>query len=73
MIDNKTVLTLTTENELILLRKVIDDTFWNDTENIFCIPVNRLDDNEILKTSNLLGINVGAYNYIICESDYTTP
>ena len=73
MINNKTVLTLTTENELILIRKVIDDTFWNDTENIFCVPVNRLDDNEILKVSNLLGVNVGEYDYIICESDYTTP
>ena len=53
------------------LRSVLEDRYWNDHENIICVPVKELTDEEIREIfeSSMDVNNVRKAQYIITQID----
>lgn len=52
-----------------ILRKVFDEKYWNDHENIICVPTNRITEEEFdrLLDFDLEKIDVKEVQFLIAE------
>ena len=60
------------ENDIWMLKSVLGERFWNDTENIRCVPTRCVTDEECLEFDKLAGrpLNIRKAQFLIAEMDY---
>ncbi len=54
------------EDEPKFIRDLFGDRFWNDTEDIRCIPIGNLNSRECNELRSELGVDTIKFDFIIC-------